>query len=115
MTRGLCLLEATGHSGEVSSPFGGNWMPTVIGPPGDLEDPASSGKEWRVVVTVPVEFTGVVIGELTSRAGQILALDRQGDEIRIRARLPIEQYEHVARFVAELAVPPAKVELEPDS
>ncbi|MBI4625475.1 MAG: elongation factor G [Verrucomicrobia bacterium] len=57
---------------------------------------------YTVAVTVPGDYVGAILGDLSSRRGQILGVDSDGHFQVIRARVPQEELYHYSTVVRSL-------------
>jgi len=51
---------------------------------------------YDIEVTVPAEFMGDVMSDISSRRGQIQGMDAEGSIQKIKARVPLEELDHYA-------------------
>ena len=57
---------------------------------------------YATEVTVPAEFMGEVMGDISTRRGQILGMDGEGTVQKVKAHVPLEELDHYATRLKSL-------------
>jgi elongation factor G len=64
-------------------------------------------------VTVPEEFVGASMGELSARRGYVTSIDVQSGDVSIRATLPASEYNALVEAIAAMTQRRGRIKREP--
>lgn len=65
-------------------------------------DPKLMEPVYTIEVTVPADFMGEVMSDISTRRGQILGMDSEGSIQKIKAQVPLEELDHYATRLKSL-------------
>lgn len=65
-------------------------------------DPKLMEPVYEIIVTVPAQFMGDVMSDISTRRGQIQGMDAEGSIQKIKAQVPLEELDHYATHLKSI-------------
>lgn len=90
-------------------------MSPALSTPNDLDPPEDPSLDCPVSITVPEEFAGSVMGQISAHRGVIKQMNVMAGTILIQALIPERQFAELAREIKEWTRDRGKVDRDRES